>query len=36
MPDAVPAARGAYTPRRPQASPHFRLVSDHLHRLQTG
>lgn len=24
-----------YTPRCPQASPLFRLVSDHLHRLQT-
>jgi len=35
MPDAVPAARGVYKPRRPQASPLFRLVSDHLHRLQT-
>jgi len=29
------AARGVYKPRRPQASPLFRLVSDHLHRLQT-
>ncbi len=35
MPDAASAARGVYTPRRPQASPLFRLVSDHLHRLQT-
>ena len=35
MPDAAPAARGVYKPRRPQASPLFRLVSDHLHRLQT-
>ena len=35
MPDAAPAARGLYKPRRPQASPLFRLVSDHLHRLQT-
>ena len=35
MPDAAPAARGVYTPRRPQASPLFRLVSDHLQRLQT-
>lgn len=35
MPDAAPAARGVYTPRRPQASPLFRLVSDHLPRLQT-
>ena len=32
---AAPAARGVYKPRRPQASPLFRLVSDHLHRLQT-
>ena len=35
MPDATPAARGVCQPRRPQASPLFRLVSDHLHRLQT-
>lgn len=35
MADAAPAARGVYKPRRPQASPLFRLVSDHLHRLQT-
>ncbi len=35
MPDAAPAARGVYKPRRPQASPLFRLVSDQLHRLQT-
>ena len=35
MPDAAPAARGVYKPRRPQASPLFRLVSDHLHRLET-
>jgi len=35
MPDAAPAARGVYEPRRPQASSLFRLVSDHLHRLQT-
>jgi hypothetical protein len=35
MPDAAPAARGVYKPRRSQASPLFRLVSDHLHRLQT-
>ena len=34
MPDAAPAARGIYKPRRAQASPLFRLVSDHLHRLQ--
>ncbi len=30
MPDAAPAARGVYKPRRSQASPLFRLVSDHL------
>ena len=35
MPDAALVARGVYQPRRPQASPLFRLVSDHLHRLQT-
>ena len=35
MPDAASAVRGVYKPRRPQASPLFRLVSDHLHRLQT-
>ena len=35
MADAVPAALGAYKPRRPQASPLFWLVSDHVHRLQT-
>lgn len=38
MPDAAPAApaaRGVYKPRRAQASPLFRLVSDHLHRLRT-
>ncbi|GAB1343428.1 IS91 family transposase [Gemmatimonas sp.] len=35
MPDAAAVARGVYKPRRPQASPLFRLVSDHLHRLQT-
>ncbi len=35
MPDGAPAARGVYKPRRAQASPLFRLVSDHLHRLQT-
>jgi len=35
MPDAAPTARGVYKPRRPQASPLFQLVSDHLHRLQT-
>jgi len=35
MPDVAPAARGVYTPRHPQASPLFRLVANHLHRLQT-
>ena len=35
MVDVAPAVRGVYKPRRPQASPLFRLVSDHLHRLQT-
>ena len=35
MPDAALAARGVYKPRRPKASPLFRLVSDHLHRLKT-
>ena len=35
MPDAAPAVRGVYKPRHPQASPRFRWVSDHLHRLQT-
>jgi hypothetical protein len=35
MPDAAAVARGVYKPRRPQASPLFRLESDHLHRLQT-
>jgi hypothetical protein len=35
MSDAAPAALGVYKPRRPQASPQFRLVSNHLHRLQT-
>ena len=34
MHDAASAVCGVYQPRRPQASPHFRLVSDHLHRLQ--
>ena len=29
------AVLGVYKPRRPQASPLFRLVSDHVHRLQT-
>ena len=32
---AAAAALGVYKPRRPQASPLFRLVSDHVHRLQT-
>ena len=35
MGHAAPAALGVYKPRRPQASPLFRLVSDHLQRLQT-
>ena len=35
MADPAPAARGIYKPRRPQASPLFRWVSEHLHRLQT-
>jgi len=35
MAHATPAARGVYKPRSPQASPLFRLVQDHLHRLQT-
>ncbi|MEO6445032.1 MAG: hypothetical protein ABIP66_07750 [Gemmatimonadaceae bacterium] len=35
MDDSAPAARGVYRPRRSQASPLFRLVQDHLHRLQT-
>ncbi len=35
MAHAAPAALGVYKPRRPQASPLFRLVQDHLHRLQT-
>jgi hypothetical protein len=35
MPDAAPTAHGVYKPRRPQASPLFRLVSDQVHRLQT-
>ena len=34
MAHATPAALGVYKPRRPRASPLFRLVSDHLHRLQ--
>ena len=32
---AAPVALGVYKPRRPQASPLFRLVQDQLHRLQT-
>src|ERR1035437_10531148 len=35
MAHAAPATLGVYTPRRPQASPLFRLVQGHLHRLQT-
>ena len=35
MPDASTAVRGVDKPQRPQASPLFRLVPDHLHRLQT-
>jgi hypothetical protein len=35
MPDVASVARGVYKPRCPQASPLFRLVSDHLQRLQT-
>ena len=35
MPDTAPAARGVYKPRRPQARPLIRLVSDYRHRLQT-
>jgi len=31
----APAALGVYTPRRPQTSPVFRLVQDHMHRLHT-
>ncbi len=34
-PDATRASRGVYKPRRLQASPLFRLVSDHLHRMKT-
>jgi len=34
MADPAPAHRGVYNPRRPQGSPPFRFVSDHLHRLQ--
>ncbi len=32
---AAPVALGAYKPRRPQASPLFRLVQDQLRRRQT-
>lgn len=32
---AVPAVLGVYLPRRPQTSPLFRLVQDHLRGLQT-
>ena len=32
---AAAAALGVYKPQRPQASPLFRLVSDHVQRLQT-
>jgi hypothetical protein len=35
MADAAPSARGVHHSRRPQASLLFRLVSDHLDRLQT-
>ena len=28
------SALGVYKPRRPQASPLFRLVSEHVHRRQ--
>ena len=35
MPDPSPATCGVYKPRCPQASPLFRLVSDHRQRLQT-
>ena len=35
MADPAPAALGVYKSRRLQASPLFRVVSDHLHRLQT-
>lgn len=33
--ESAAAALGVYKPRRPQASPLFRLVQDHLHHLQT-
>jgi hypothetical protein len=32
---SVAAALGLYKPRRPHGSPLFRLVSDHMRRLQT-
>ncbi len=35
MADAVPRVLGVYQPRRPQSSPLFRLVRDHLHRVRT-
>jgi hypothetical protein len=35
MSDTAAAMRAVYKPRSPQASPLFRLVSDHLHRLRT-
>ncbi len=35
MPDAASVARNVDKPRLPQASPLFRLVSDHLQCLQT-
>ncbi len=35
MAQAVPAVLGVYQPQRPQASPLFRLVQDHLRGLQT-
>lgn len=34
MADAASAAFGVNTPRRHPASPLFRLLQDHLHRLQ--
>ena len=35
MAHAAPVALGVYKPRRPQASPLFRLVQEQLRRLQT-
>jgi hypothetical protein len=35
MPDAAPESRGVYTPRRPQVSPLFQLLSDDPHWHQT-